>query len=519
MLWIIILLIIWSIILLLLTYILLKKYSHANNQINSKIIQLNQQYQNLIDLQYINDPFFKHAKHLLNSYIDVPILLDSNLQIIFMGTQIKNYSNRLEVKDYIGSQPQQFLTPKSYQEFSLLVNQITQNNDLQWKKINITIQPLEQSTIEAELLIKMLDNRQFSCLLMSNKKEKNKYNIYSQSYYKIASVTNNKIIILDISGNICSANKAFCNIINMEENDIIGKNFNDFPNQIIPKDFDFNMVNNNACEPFEFLANYTNHPIAEKIIVSPIFDNIGIIENYAILKEDISTLKSRTNIFSIFTHDLRNAIGNLKIMANLLSSELNQNNLQKSQEYIEILQNDSVKAFALCENMTIWLKRKFITNESIKEVIDAEKIITNIIDFFQSSISQKNLTVTIHPSNFVDIYAERMNFNNVMRNLIINAIKFSYPNGQIDIYIEPWKENEDYALIKIADQGIGINDEDADKIFSDNELFSKQGTQNEKGMGLGLKISKEIVKTNNCDLWFIKNEPQGTIFCVTVPFA
>jgi two-component system sensor histidine kinase/response regulator len=98
----------------------------------------------------------------------------------------------------------------------------------------------------------------------------------------------------------------------------------------------------------------------------------------------------------------------------------------------------------------------------------------------------------------------------IVRNLLNNAIKFSSVNGKIDVAIT---EQGKSCLIAIRDNGIGISASKKENIFS---LKSKAtyGTNNEKGVGLGLKLAKTYVELQNGRIWFESAEGKGTTFYV-----
>ena len=81
----------------------------------------------------------------------------------------------------------------------------------------------------------------------------------------------------------------------------------------------------------------------------------------------------------------------------------------------------------------------------------------------------------------------------VIRNLIANAIKFSYRGGTIVIHVDTTKDKVEVSVI---DEGEGISRKSLDKIFNIDNPYSSMGTENEKGTGLGLVICKEFIE--NC---------------------
>lgn len=100
----------------------------------------------------------------------------------------------------------------------------------------------------------------------------------------------------------------------------------------------------------------------------------------------------------------------------------------------------------------------------------------------------------------------------ILRNLIANALKLSYPKGAIEIVGSP----EGYMItVAVKDTGAGISTADKEKLFSDM-YFSKQGTSGEKGSGLGLILVKKLVEKNGGKIWVESTEGKGTTFYFTL---
>jgi signal transduction histidine kinase len=111
-------------------------------------------------------------------------------------------------------------------------------------------------------------------------------------------------------------------------------------------------------------------------------------------------------------------------------------------------------------------------------------------------------------------YGDREMINTVIRNLINNALKFSNKGGLVEVEIHP---NKSLFEVVVKDQGIGISDENIDKIFRIDQKFKTQGTSGETGTGLGLVLCKDFVKKNGGEIWCKTKEGKGSSFYFTVP--
>ncbi|RKY93237.1 MAG: hypothetical protein DRQ13_09710, partial [Ignavibacteriae bacterium] len=108
--------------------------------------------------------------------------------------------------------------------------------------------------------------------------------------------------------------------------------------------------------------------------------------------------------------------------------------------------------------------------------------------------------------------------NQVFNNLLSNAIKFTNNNGRITISVRP-ATTLSFLEFSIRDSGQGIKEENLDKLFSVDTKFTTEGTEGEKGSGLGLSLVKEIVEKHGGIIWAESEYGNGSNFKFTLPVA
>jgi len=112
------------------------------------------------------------------------------------------------------------------------------------------------------------------------------------------------------------------------------------------------------------------------------------------------------------------------------------------------------------------------------------------------------------------VHVDEIMINIVIRNLISNAIKFTYPGGNVVISAE---QNPEELIVTVTDDGKGMNKTTLDNLFRIEETHSTIGTRNEKGTGLGLILCKEFIDKHNGRIW-VESEPgKGSTFFFSVP--
>jgi len=183
-------------------------------------------------------------------------------------------------------------------------------------------------------------------------------------------------------------------------------------------------------------------------------------------------------------------------------------------EILEIIQKTANATYELLENLLAWANSQ--RNEIIfnPEIINLSKIINNIVLLFAESLSSKKITIKNNISESLSVYADKNMLMTVLRNLISNAIKFTY--FEKNIYID-FEQNETENLIIIKDEGVGIKEENLSKLFKLTENVSTYGTANEKGSGLGLMLCKNFIDKHNGKIWVESVVNKGSEFKFTLP--
>ena len=224
-------------------------------------------------------------------------------------------------------------------------------------------------------------------------------------------------------------------------------------------------------------------------------------------------LVTKDKLFSIISHDLRGPIGSFMQIIELLTSNL-QVNPDMQANLLKELKDMSKNTFYLLENLLSWSRsqrsdivynpRSIIINELVNE---------NIL-LLLGAAGQKSIHIQFESQAKYAIYADYDMINLVIRNLLSNAIKFTHTGGLVSVSI-----SEQNGLIEtvIADNGVGMSQEKAEKLFTGNQFESTYGTNNEKGSGLGLVLCKDFVQRNGGSIRVESILEQGSKFIFTVP--
>jgi signal transduction histidine kinase len=149
------------------------------------------------------------------------------------------------------------------------------------------------------------------------------------------------------------------------------------------------------------------------------------------------------------------------------------------------------------------------------ESVNLAMVTKEVVSEFESEIKTKDHTLTVlFGSSLPLVKADRLRMHDVMENLISNAVRYTPNGGTITIGADILGGR---VHIWVRDSGIGISDEERKKVF-DKFFLADAGLTREDGrVGIGLYVSRNIVRKHSGDMWFETKEGEGSTFHFTVP--
>lgn len=142
-----------------------------------------------------------------------------------------------------------------------------------------------------------------------------------------------------------------------------------------------------------------------------------------------------------------------------------------------------------------------------KENLNLKNVLEIVIKYLKVSIANKKIDIVFESEENIYINADLESLEIIFRNIISNAIKFSFVGSKIEIKV---LKKDETAIVTIKDYGKGIQEDKMKKLFSFDVNKSTLGTNNEKGTGLGLNIVKEYIELNNGKIEISSIENKGT---------
>ncbi len=221
------------------------------------------------------------------------------------------------------------------------------------------------------------------------------------------------------------------------------------------------------------------------------------------------SLNTKNKILSVIAHDLRNPltaiVGNLSLMSE-------ENECDRIKQVCKSAKNLQTQM----ENLLDWAR---IQNQSIlyspkNHFLDA--LTKECITLLQGLVEEKNIQLSFHNQCQTSAFIDQRMISTVCRNLLNNAIKFTNENGHIDIDI---KQEDDHIRWQIKDDGVGMTQEQKEKLFDKTTTSTTFGTKNEKGSGLGLKICQEFISYNKGKFLIESEKGNGTTISLLLPIG
>ena len=222
--------------------------------------------------------------------------------------------------------------------------------------------------------------------------------------------------------------------------------------------------------------------------------------------------KLKNKLFSVISHDLRTPLGNLQSILGLYQTgDLNAADV--ATVAAKLGQQVSASGYVL-ENLLEWAKSELNEIKNHPTNIQLHAKADKVIQQFQSDLKQKNITAKNDVPEGIEVWADRAQMQIILRNLLTNAIKFTRENGIIRIGAV---KHSTTIQVSISDSGVGMTADQLAKLFQSDQLLTTQGTNKEKGSGIGLLITRELVTNNGGIIEVESIKEKGTTFTITLP--
>lgn len=215
---------------------------------------------------------------------------------------------------------------------------------------------------------------------------------------------------------------------------------------------------------------------------------------------------------SILSHDIRSPLINIKQMVGLIAD----GNLppDQSKKFLTNLEIDLDRTLILTNNLIKWIRSQENSVESNFSTFSIHNIVKETVMLYKSISDHKNITVLIETTSPTTLYSDEEMCKIVLRNLLSNAIKFSSSGDEINL---GYVKEEEFIIFWVKDNGVGMDSHKIESLFNDKLEKSDQGTAQEKGTGIGLKLSKNIIDKLGGSIRVESELNKGTRISFSIP--
>ncbi len=224
---------------------------------------------------------------------------------------------------------------------------------------------------------------------------------------------------------------------------------------------------------------------------------------------------AKDNFFSIIAHDLKSPFNVILGMLDLLTSDYNDYSEDERKNILLKLKSASVRTINLLENLLTWARSQKGLLPVIPEEIKVVDLIDENLTLMESAAHGKKINMVKTGDENLTVRADRNMMNTIIRNLISNAIKFTYPGGKVEIHTA--RKGPAIVEISIKDDGCGMSARSLGKLFKIDTRLATKGTRDEVGTGLGLILCKDFIEKNMGTIQVISEEGKGSTFTFTLP--
>lgn len=265
----------------------------------------------------------------------------------------------------------------------------------------------------------------------------------------------------------------------------------------------------------------------QQIIKNRMYVNLGliIILNIVIIagiwlifrnvKRELFLAQAKSDFVSNVSHEIRTPLALISMFAETLS--LNRvKDEKKKEEYHQIIHKEALRLTTIVNKILSFSqldagKKSFdIQPESLNELVH------NIMETYEFHLQQHQFEWEIDDKKQVKVFMDKGAIEEVLINLLDNAVKYSKKNKKIKVTIS---SNESFGIVHVQDHGAGISKEDIPHIFEKFYRVSSGDLAKEKGTGLGLALCEQILNKHNGKIEVKSELDHGSIFSIYLPIS
>jgi PAS domain S-box-containing protein len=231
-------------------------------------------------------------------------------------------------------------------------------------------------------------------------------------------------------------------------------------------------------------------------------------------EELVELNKYKDKIVSVIAHDLKNYFTINYTTTEYLLGDHSNISTEELHNFLQILHTNNIKTLEFLDDLSQWVKSTVNKLVFTPKKISLKNEVENVLQFLHEQLDEKNISIKLLYNASNEAFADEHTLQAIIRNLLSNAIKFSPPGSEITIKTEP---DKNFIVLSMTDKGVGMSKDAIEKIMSSVNYESTAGTKGEKGMGVGLNLTKSFIEKNGGKMWIESAPAHGSTFYFTIP--
>jgi len=219
-------------------------------------------------------------------------------------------------------------------------------------------------------------------------------------------------------------------------------------------------------------------------------------------------------LYDMLAHGLKGPIGNIKVLMDAITSDPDLFDEETSHKLLSNVRSTADSMNEMIDSYLFWsrVRKNELDFNPIR--INVKNLILENITLLKGTAAQKDIELKFSILDDAIAFADEVMMITVLRNLIYNAIKFTSGGGQV---IVKARNKDELVEVSVQDTGIGISDDNIDRLFNPEAQVITKGTENEIGSGLGLLLCRDYVEKNGGKISAESAVGIGSIFVFTIP--
>lgn len=354
---------------------------------------------------------------------------------------------------------------------------------------------------------------------------------------RLAAIIDNSaegILILDENRRVVVMNQALSAMVGMTEEEALGRPcFEVLPlenvqgEDLCQPDYDFEQLSVSGARCEGDLLRPGGGRVTLSVTCTPLIDDdTGQLVNIIISLHDITQFRQEEEMKSTFTsiisHELKTPVALIKGYAQTLAREDANWDADVARQGLQVIEEESDRLEALINNLLDVSRIQASGLQLDFADIDVEALVRKVANAYRTQTDKHQIEEDF-PTKLPLVWGDEERLRQLFTNLVGNAIKYSPDGGLIRVggwyEHQPDSSNGGRVVVYVADQGIGIPDEERSHIFERFYRVDNTLRRSTAGSGLGLFLSKTIVEGHNGQIWVRSEVGKGTTFFVALPVS